>query len=640
VFRAFDPDRDRLVAVKLFRLDLPPERVHQLVAQFERLIATRVAHPAAIAPVATGIEGVNAYLAQDYVVAESLDITLRNGPLPPADALRVATQLAGALDAAAKVQVGHGVLHPRDVLLSADEARLTGLGIAQAVEHVGVPTQVRRPYTAPERTVGFDWGRRADVFGLAALMHEMLWGRRMAATGEEAARSLTELAGGDLTRLQAVFGRALADDPAERFATASEFTGALRQAFKVARVRLQPSREASADRHSLGVGSQPDRAQTIPLRTDPTAEREPRLPLERPPVEHAEGALEKEPEPVAPPADLDLQPPVLPPELIDSYRPAPDSLLVDEPSRSAISPLAFALVIGAALGFAAGFGVGARGRSTEAAATTESPREFTDAEVRLPPSPLRGFGEPGKPDPTAGQTAPTVGQPDPTVGQPNPRAGQAAATAVKPEGTLADRAGRLQPDLQTKSPKPAPAAPVVGSLLVRSTPLGARVLVDGRDRGRTPLTVGNLSRGAHTVRVIRDGYVADERVVTITTAQRAHSVTARLAPERAAPAPNAVKAAKATASTSAIKPPGPAGPTGQTGPAGRPGAAPLTVESRPAGAKVFIDGRLVGITPLVVPGVTVGEHALYLDHEGYQRWASAIHIITTDKNRVTASLDR
>ena len=94
-----------------------------------------------------------------------------------------------------------------------------------------MPAQVRRPYTAPERTVGSEWDRRADVFGLAALIHEMLWARRVAATGDEAAGSLTEIAGGDLPRLRAVFGRALADDPAERFDTALEFAGALEDAF-------------------------------------------------------------------------------------------------------------------------------------------------------------------------------------------------------------------------------------------------------------------------------------------------------------------------------------------------------------------------------------------------------------------------
>ena len=52
---------------------------------------------------------------------------------------------------------------------------------------------------------------------------------------------------------------------------------------------------------------------------------------------------------------------------------------------------------------------------------------------------------------------------------------------------------------------------------MRSTPPGARVFVDGREYGRTPVTVGNLARGGHSVRVTRDGYATDERQVTITS---------------------------------------------------------------------------------------------------------------------------
>ena len=506
-----------------------------------------------IAPVATGIEGVAAYLAQDYVAAESLDITLRRGPASVADSLRVATQLAGALDAAATVHIEHGVLHPRDVLLSGDETRLTGLGIARAVERIGVPTQVRRPYTAPERTVGSEWDRRADVFGLAAMIHEMLWGRRVAATGDEAAGSLTEIVGGDLPRLRAVFGRALADDPAGRFDTALEFAGALKEAFlgsNVVHVRLQP------------------------------IETEPRLPLDPPDDESQPPSLNlREPE-ARRFADLDGapvivdagMPPVLPPELMESYRPSPDSVLGDERSRSAISPLAFALLIGAALGFAAGFGVGTWGRSP-------------------------------KPGETAPSDASVVSTTD-------------AAATTGPAREFTERTVAEAPPAAKPAPKPAPAAPIVGSLLVRSTPPGARVFVDGREYGRTPLTVGKLSRGAHNVRVIRDGYVTDERQVTVTSAQRAHSMTVRLSPER-------VAAAAGAASRPAA-----------------PSAAPLTVESRPAGAAVFLDGRLVGTTPLVVPDVAAGEHALHLDRDGYRRWSSVIRIVTTEKNRVAASLDR
>ena len=176
--------RERLVAVKLFKLDLPPERAHQLVAEFERLIAAELTHPALAAPLATGISGVSAFLAQDYVAADSLDIAVREyGPAPVGNALRVAAQLAGALDFAAAVYVTHGALHPRDVLLSSDETRLTGLGVTRALERIGVIAPVRRPYTAPERIAGGEWDRRADVFSLAALMHELMWGAAISGLG-------------------------------------------------------------------------------------------------------------------------------------------------------------------------------------------------------------------------------------------------------------------------------------------------------------------------------------------------------------------------------------------------------------------------------------------------------------------------
>src|SRR5262249_35677261 len=115
VFRAYDPERERLVAVKLFKLDLPPERVHLLVGAFERIIAADLTHPSLAAPVATGISDVAAYLVHDYLAGESLDRVVReHGPAPPSEAIRVAAQLADALDFAAAVNIVHGALHPRD----------------------------------------------------------------------------------------------------------------------------------------------------------------------------------------------------------------------------------------------------------------------------------------------------------------------------------------------------------------------------------------------------------------------------------------------------------------------------------------------------------------------------------------------
>src|SRR5581483_2639870 len=247
VFRAYDAERERLVAIKLFKLDLPPERVHQLVAAFEDLVAADLTHPVIAKPLATGMSGVQAYLAQEFVAAESLDLAIREyGPAPPADALRVAAQLAGALDFAAVVNIHHGALHPRDVLLSTDDTRVTGLGIAQALEKVGVSVPVRRPYSAPERTVT----AKADIFSLAAIVFELMTGKRVAGSGAQAVEAMTGVAGADVAALKAAFARALADNPDDRFDTALDFAIALKAAFPQSPVASQQSPVAVPSRPS------------------------------------------------------------------------------------------------------------------------------------------------------------------------------------------------------------------------------------------------------------------------------------------------------------------------------------------------------------------------------------------------------
>ena len=228
VFRAYQPDPGRLVAVKQFRLDITPGTAQRFVAALDLLIAADLTHLGIAAPLAAGLTDTLPYLAQDFVAAESFDVVIRDyGPAPVTEALRIATQLGGALDFAAAVNVFHGALHPRDVLVSTDDTRVTGLGIVQALEQIGFAPPVRRPYTAPERVAGDAWDRRADGFSLAALVYEMLFGRRIAGVGSAAADAITPIEGADMDGLRALFARALAEDPASRFETALAFAEAL-----------------------------------------------------------------------------------------------------------------------------------------------------------------------------------------------------------------------------------------------------------------------------------------------------------------------------------------------------------------------------------------------------------------------------
>jgi hypothetical protein len=143
--------------------------------------------------------------------------------------------------------------------------------------------------------------------------------------------------------------------------------------------------------------------------------------------------------------------------------------------------------------------------------------------------------------------------------------------------------------------------------------------VDGKDYGITPAAVRDLARGAHRVKITRDGYVPLERRVVISSSQPVHSMTVALVRMRAA----APAAAAATAGSAAAR---------LTG--------ALAVDSRPAGARIFVDDKEVGTTPMALPSVSVGLHVIRLEHEGYRRWSSSVRIIASEQNRVTASLER
>ena len=246
--------------------------------------------------------------------------------------------------------------------------------------------------------------------------------------------------------------------------------------------------------------------------------------------------------------------------------PAPASLdeaetAVDR-SRSSVWPLTLALVLGLAVGFALGYGVASRARQVPAAQAEGS---------ASPPASVRGIGLP-------------------------------------PERSSSASAGTVQPP-------PGPAV-ATGRLSIRSTPDSASTFLDGRDVGRTPVMLRDVERGTHTVRVVREGYITEERRVTITAVRPSQALTFELPRARAA-APET--AAPATLELEKV---------------------PLTVESRPAGASVFVDGTLIGKTPLTLGGVAAGDHAVSLDLEGYRRWSSLVRVVAGERNRITASLDR
>src|SRR6476469_5592691 len=155
VFRTYEPTRDRLVAVKVFRLDVTPEQAQALADELSHAAEAELFQSSIVEPIAAGVEGTVAYRAEEYVAAESLDVAMRHyAPASIDKVLPFISQLAGAIDFARAAGVGHGRLHPRDIFVTPDEARATGFGVVEALEEVGIRAPIRRPYTAPERIEG------------------------------------------------------------------------------------------------------------------------------------------------------------------------------------------------------------------------------------------------------------------------------------------------------------------------------------------------------------------------------------------------------------------------------------------------------------------------------------------------------
>ena len=150
--------------------------------------------------------------------------------------------------------------------------------------------------------------------------------------------------------------------------------------------------------------------------------------------------------------------------------------------------------------------------------------------------------------------------------------------------------------------------------MVRTRPAGARVEIGGRPRGESPATVSDLAYGQHVVRVSRQGYVTEQRRVTLSARLPAQTVDVTLKPTQP-PAP-----ARAARETNRF-------------------VGTVVVESRPVGAKVFLDGKGLGVTPLSVPDVAVGSHVVRLEMSGYRRWSASIRVVAGERERVAASLE-
>lgn len=662
VFRTYEPTRDRLVAVKVFRLDVTPEQAQALADELARAADAGLFHPSIVEPIAAGVEGTVAYRAEEYVAAESLDVAMRHyAPAALDKALPFITQLAGAIDFARAAGVGHGALHPRDVFVTPDEARATGFGVVEALERVGLRAPVRRPYSAPERIRGEAWSTPADVFSLAAITYELLTGRRPSGTGDQIAPLAGDNVGGRATALHDVLARAMHDDPAQRFKTALSFAGALEQA--------SSAEPAGATAPVAAAAAAVPAMATLPAQPEPEEEEaEPEaddIVLERDEDEAHHDLILSE-------RDDEIEPPLFEDE--DTEKADPDAALADASFAGLADEFrseAEAPILRGDTPDFLGLDDEIREKEPEIAeaAHTDDPRPLAtiDADVDLPPPittstaespPLFHEEAPDHPRPTMLSTAVglTVGlligllagyavwgrradpPPPATVAQEPAADPQPPAQGQKPSGREFSEQVVTPPQtakpptdapvVPNEAPGPTPAArgsapaATTGRIVVQSTPSGASVTVNGQWRGRTPLKLDDLRFGPYTIRIVQPGYTVVREEVRLSTGQPSRTMNVQLKKSGAA-APAAARGG------SEASPPPSTATTGS-----------LYVDSRPRGARVFVDGRAAGVTPLRLSDVAAGSHAIRIELAEHRTVAATARVERGREERITVSLER
>ena len=282
VYLARDLRHNRNVALKVLKPDLAAAiGAERFLAEIET--TANLQHPHILPLHDSGEADALLFYTMPYVEEETLRQRLdRDGRLPVEEAVRIAHEIADALQMAHELGVIHRDIKPSNILLSRGRALVADFGIARAVRSSDASRLTQAGgvigtvgYMSPEQASGADEvDHRSDIYSLACVLFEMLAGEPPY-PGRTILDVLTKQATAPVPSVRArrpdvpsgldgVVSRALAKDPAGRFKSAAEFAGACER--NVLAYLLHPSQISSAVRllGALAAHAPGDRGQASP----------------------------------------------------------------------------------------------------------------------------------------------------------------------------------------------------------------------------------------------------------------------------------------------------------------------------------------------------------------------------------------
>jgi eukaryotic-like serine/threonine-protein kinase len=181
VWRATDDVLGRDVAVKMLNAEYASDA--GFLARFNREArnVAAVSSSRIVAVYDRGIDGKTPYIVMELVSGPTLRQMLDDGgALPPAEAIRVATAVCEALEAAHAAGIIHRDIKPANIVLSGREVKVLDFGIARTEYPVG-GTRTHgvlgtAAYLSPEQASGQPVGPQSDLYSLGCVLFEMLTG--------------------------------------------------------------------------------------------------------------------------------------------------------------------------------------------------------------------------------------------------------------------------------------------------------------------------------------------------------------------------------------------------------------------------------------------------------------------------------